>query len=329
MTRCAHSDDVIQNFPSIKLSYETLSHKKVNDADIILAIPSGKKCFVWFTVKDLNKVCYILELGRNRLIEHVHQYPVCFSKELSYGSIFYGTMVDYNNSPFVALEDMFMYKGRKTAHYAYGEKLSTLERVFSKELPSTSPGRHFVSFGMPLFHHNHEELIKLIAPNQRVMYFQYRYLNKNVILRAKPFVVFRSEPTTQPHDTVAPRQDVACLPKKQHSNQPRSQQTTHEKLFNVTPDIQNDIYHLHDNNNEYIGVAYIPDYTTSVMMNKLFRKIKENDNLDALEESDDEDEFESDDVDKFVHLDAKHSMSCTYNRRFKMWVPIKLCDRTK
>lgn len=36
------------------------------------------------------------------------------------------------------------------------------------------------------------------------------------------------------------------------------------------------------------------------MMNKLFRKIKENDNLDSIEESDDELEFEDQREDKYV-----------------------------
>jgi hypothetical protein len=60
------------------------------------------------------------------------------------------------------------------------------------------------------------------------------------------------------------------------------------------------------------------------MMNKIFRIIKENDNLDALEESDDEEEFENDKVDKFVKLDTCHKMVCQYNYKFKKWVPIRL-----
>ena len=69
-----------------------------------------------------------------------------------------------------------------------------------------------------------------------------------------------------------------------------------EIVFKITPDIQNDIYHLHyydqrinenSTENNIFDVVYIPDYKTSVMMNKLFRNIKENANLDALEESDD------------------------------------------
>lgn len=52
-------------------------------------------------------------------------------------------------------------------------------------------------------------------------------------------------------------------------------------------------------------IAAIPDYKTSVFMNALFRNIKENRSLDALEESDDEDEFENTNIDKFVDLTKK------------------------
>ena len=80
------------------------------------------------------------------------------------------------------------------------------------------------------------------------------------------------------------------------------------------------------NQNKHIGVAYIPNYETSVWLNTLFRNIKENANLDALEESDDEDEFESEEIDKFVCLDKKYKMICEYNRKFKMWIPRSLYD---
>ena len=69
------------------------------------------------------------------------------------------------------------------------------------------------------------------------------------------------------------------------------------KTFLVKPTIVNDIYDLFalDENNslQKFKIGYIPDYKTSVLMNSYFRTIKENDNLDALEESDDEEEFEN------------------------------------
>jgi hypothetical protein len=100
-------------------------------------------------------------------------------------------------------------------------------------------------------------------------------------------------------------------------------------VFRVKPDLQNDIYHLyaldHQTRQEYLhSVAHIPDYKTSVMMNGLFRNIKENVNLDTLEESDDEEEYENENIDKFVDLKKSFIMDCYYNHKFKKWIPVKL-----
>ena len=59
-------------------------------------------------------------------------------------------------------------------------------------------------------------------------------------------------------------------------------------------------------------------------MNKLFRNIKENDNLDTLEESDDEEEFENENKNRFVYLEKEYNMVCNFNTKFKKWYPIKL-----
>ena len=56
-------------------------------------------------------------------------------------------------------------------------------------------------------------------------------------------------------------------------------------------------------------------------MNKLFRKIKENDNLDLLEESDSEDEFEDISDDKYVNMASQYVMNCAYNLKFGLWEP--------
>ena len=77
---------------------------------------------------------------------------------------------------------------------------------------------------------------------------------------------------------------------------------------------------------EKYKVACIPDYKTSVKMNSLFRNIKENRNLDALEESDDEEEFENTSLDKFVDLDKKYVMKCLYLSKFKLWQPLEVVN---
>ena len=90
----------------------------------------------------------------------------------------------------------------------------------------------------------------------------------------------------------------------------------------MEPDAVNDLSNYdYDISNKLI--ASIPDYKTSVFMNALFRNIKENRSLDALEESDDEDEFENTNIDKFVDLTKKIKMKCIFNYKFKKWTPIE------
>lgn len=94
-------------------------------------------------------------------------------------------------------------------------------------------------------------------------------------------------------------------------------------IYTIKADILPDIYHIY-NDGTCIGQAYIPDYKTSVMMNNYFRNIKENNNLDALEESDDEEEFENDALDKYVDMKISIDFKCKYNKTFHLWVPIEL-----
>ena len=50
-------------------------------------------------------------------------------------------------------------------------------------------------------------------------------------------------------------------------------------------------------------------------MNSLFRKIRENDNLDYIEESDDEDDFQNIDEDKYVDVNKVLYMECIFNKK--------------
>jgi hypothetical protein len=96
-------------------------------------------------------------------------------------------------------------------------------------------------------------------------------------------------------------------------------------IFMVTADLQSDIYYLVDPLSVYVtDVAYIPNYTVSVFMNSLFRNIKENRNLDAIEESDDEDDFYDMRADKYVDLTKEIRMECVYHKKFRRWIPYKL-----
>ena len=104
---------------------------------------------------------------------------------------------------------------------------------------------------------------------------------------------------------------------------------TYLATFKITPCINNDIYNLYITNynkEEYYSIALIDSYKTSKFMNNLFRNIKENKNLDLLEESDDNDEFEDVNEAKFVNLTKSYNIECEYNLKFKKWIPRKLSN---
>ena len=81
---------------------------------------------------------------------------------------------------------------------------------------------------------------------------------------------------------------------------------------------------LNGNEEEFYDLALIDSFETSKFMNKLFRTIKENNNLDTLEESDSEEEFENINIDKFVNLEKSYLIDCEYNNKFKKWIPRNL-----
>jgi hypothetical protein len=60
------------------------------------------------------------------------------------------------------------------------------------------------------------------------------------------------------------------------------------------------------------------------MMNRLFRNIRENERLDAMEESETEEEFENIELDKYVSLHKEYKFVCKLNKKFCRWVPISV-----
>lgn len=334
MATTTHTHSVLAEFPKIKLSYETFVHKKVFDANVVLAIPVGKKCFAWFTTKNDKNVCYILEIGADKQVEKYHLVPCCFHESLSIGTILYGTLFFHEKRRFFTIEDVISYKGKNIQTSPYLDKLRLFETMFAHDLGQNSYSAAFITFGLPMMSHDTNTLLAQIDCTQRFMYFQYRYFNKPTICRVKSYIVMQAtteSPTAQVSVPIAKEQVAhAHIPAPAPIMRPpprlnQKQYPVYERVFSIKPDLQNDIYHLLDPANKtLVGTAYIPDYKTSVMMNQIFRNIKENANLDSLEESDSEDEFESDRVDKFVYLDREYTMTCAYNHKFKKWVPLRV-----
>jgi len=323
---------ILSEFPNIKLSYENITHKKVY-GDIILAIPEGKKCFAWFTTFNDCNVCLLMELSENKQIKDIKITNACFSSELSYGTILYGTLFYHSYNRFFSIEDIFVYKGKTVEKDNWGNKFLLLRDLLKKDMNQISYNNTFIVFGMPLLSNNIDDLmIKIQNVKYKIDTVQFRSFNRsNNYLFMSYTSLINYENKIEPE---LPRKQLPVPLEKEKEKifvkNVTRREIKKEIVFLVKPDIQNDIYHLYYNENLqhiYYDIALIPDFITSVMMNKLFRKIKENDNLDALEESDDEEEFENENDDRFVYLDKEYKMVCSYNYKFKKWYPLKLADQ--
>ena len=300
---------ILNSFPDIKLSYETISHKKVYNSDFILAIPSGIKCFVWFTVFNDKYVCLLFELenNKNKEIKNIRIINTCFSRALCYGTIMYGTLFNHKNNHFFSLEDIFLYKNKDISGDSWLNKFNKIINILKNEITQLSYNKHFVVFGLPIIAYSNDKLDNFIKDvNYKIHSVQYYQSNKSSSFISLSFDKYNSQKNV--HEHVFIKEPPKYI------------------VFQIKPDLQNDVYNLFDSNNEFHGTACIPDYKTSKMMNTLFRNIKENNDLDKLEESDDEDEFENPNVDKFVYLERTHNMKCYYNKRFKKWTPIEIVD---
>jgi len=313
---------ILSEFPNLKLSYEKIQHKKVYNFDLLLGIPDGKKCFAWFTTFKNNMVCILLELDNKnkREFKNVRIINSCFSTSLCYGTILFGTLFYHMNNQFFSIEDIHSYKGKDVYNFNFKYKINKISTVLKNDIKQVSYNNSFVIFGLPLISKSNEDFDKSLSDISYKLH-SLKYIKNNSIYKLS-IDDFKSDVSERFKEPV---KEYVKEPVKEYIKEKRiiSKQN---KIFICKPDIQNDIYHLYTLNNDYMGLAAIPDYKTSIMMNKLFRIIKENNDLDALEESDNEDEFENSNVDKFVHLDKSYKMVCNFNNKFKKWVPIKITE---
>lgn len=100
------------------------------------------------------------------------------------------------------------------------------------------------------------------------------------------------------------------------------------RLFSVSATAESDIYNLYTFDDQcktalnFHSLAIIPNFKSSVYMNSNFRKFRENQNLDLLEESDDDETFFDSDENKFVDLQKTLVLPFIYIDKFEKWAPL-------
>ena len=337
---------ILKRFPQFELSYETISHKKVSpNYKIAMAIPSGRKYYLWFTFYLDRDVCYLMELNKDKRIVRASVIHTTLSDECSIGTVLYGTLVREDVAdPCFVIEDAYFYKGIPLKHLCFRDRLDMVKQMFETDyLEALTVKNTRLDVRMPFMWLYSDESSPTVIPDRiacqipyAIHHIQYRELYAirpylNMLVGMKEAVMMEpatSLPTISCESHIS--KYVPDFTKPQYK---------YPTVFRVMADLQYDIYHLYACGTNgpsgptnppggrsfvYYDVAYVSNYNKSVFLNGLFRNIRENRNLDYIEESDDETDFEDMREDKYVDLKKELIMECIFHAKFKRWIPVRV-----
>lgn len=351
---------------NVKLPYETTSTNTSisSEYNIGMAISYGKRAYAWFTYYQNKDVCCILELNRDNMIgSSIYFVEIDFPASFSLGTILSGTIYeDYNNGEgtdkpilninavseyYFIVENIFTFNGQ-TLSTLYSERIQSLYQFFQELFtyngtPNTKKMSlpfvcaviwNYDSTKMPL-----DEIPAEYKTAYTIRYVQYRSSNQimpllNVSINKKPIW---APIISDNNDIKTPIPNFSELNNSMSARTISSDTFDYSKpiykqtaLFMVMAEIHHDVYflYLRDKEGKWVKFqhALILNYKTSVWMNGLFRNIKENQNLDYMEESEDEDEFEDTREDKYVDLKKQLIIECVFSSKFKLWTPVRVID---
>ena len=342
MNSLTQYNSLLKRFPQFELSYETISHKKVsssNDAannSVGIAISLGRKYFIWYTYEygGSKDACYLIGLDKDKHICSVEPRKCAIPKGYCLGTVVYGTMYEPEGAPPIFLaDDIYYYCGTNLSNLCFGDRIGFL-RDFVKEVGSSG-------VALPLMWHINggADQSGIIPPDLAAKigytahHIQYRLIGRvapyvNVAI-PKRGVIPSSSAGPVSSATVAQKITAASVLKPIPKFDYSKPAYRYPAVFNVTADPQLDLYHLYayggaQNPPVYCGLAGVQSFRTSIFMNRLFRRIRENENLDFAEESEDEADFENMDANKYVNLDAVLQIECVFNQKHKRWIPVRL-----
>ena len=333
--------------PALELSYEPKLHKKVHSA-LYYIIPKGPKALVWYTYWGEENVCLLISLNENGNYSDIRIFKSVFSDALALGTVIYGTHFIHQSKPYFTSEQLYYYKGvnvQKNKNYL--ERLSLLLEMFQlhhvEQLAYTNDS---LVIGLPVITDSYEEAETLLnqlpyrtygigVPKciDAVVSNAFSLRRGSAPLTPSGFASARGSATSYA-SPLTPRGYPPLTPLESKltpsfESKPQSKsfaKDTHlrKTIFKVKAELTADTYSLYSlADNKYVGTAMVPTYKCSVMLNSLFRSIKENANLDLLEESDDESEFENTNLDKFVDLEKTIQMECVFSKKFQKWEIVK------
>lgn len=270
----------------------------------------------------------------------VRIFDACFDRTLVYGTVFGGIMFRKPNfdTPLFSIHTIYWFQGNLIQPLSGFQHIALCEELFHhnniRQVSYTK--ENSVIFGLPVLCKTEQEAENIIPTlPYETFAIQYRNLATKHIFQIILQNTTRGQPKAQlpvPMN-ISDRQQQQQQPVRRLFVPRQDEMLTNiQAVFVVRPNLQNDIYELFvmpDIHRQHMppifhNFALIPNFKTSVFMNRLFRNIIENERLDTMEESEDEADFENIEHDKYVSLSKEYIMTCRFHKRFCKWVPIEI-----
>jgi hypothetical protein len=312
----------LNRLPPLELSYEPKLHKKVY-SPLYYIVPKGPKALVWYTYWKEQNVCLLIKLNERGNYSDVQLFSTVFADALALGTIIYGTTFFLSSNTYFTCEQLYYYKGLNVAKKNYQERLQLLLDMFTQQVEQVAYTKNSLIVGLPIICETYEEA--LAQMDQPYKTYGIAAMGQNARANASTaHAPTAYAPTAYAPTAYAPtaHAPTAYAPTAYASTGPTSF-AYGKAVFKVKAGLAADNYQLYTLEDTLYDTALVPTYKCSVFLNTIFRNIKENANLDLLEESDDEEEFENTQIDKFVDLEKTVTMECVYSKRFKKWQPMK------
>lgn len=272
-----------------KIHYNKFSYMRV--------IPKGKKGYIWFQSTHNYNSClspiFYFERFRNnlQLINNGTSFNLCCNAdELSAGdngTVLYGTLLNHNNTQYFNVENIYYYKNKNVSKDSWDKKLRVMNDLFTNNIKQLSYGRNDITLLSCLTQKLPHDVISIkttVPYNIHCIQYLFEYSSK---------LYYKLE---------------------------TEKETIKEQQYNIKANLNHDDYDIYTvDKHKYIGKLHVPDYNTSIHLNSIFRNIRENIDLDFLEESDTEEDFQNISLDKYVNLNKIIRVTCAFDTNMNMW----------
>ncbi len=334
---------LLSRLPKIEPSYERTDTAAPANYDFRVSISIGKKYYVWIQYDESGDAVFFMELNKEKKVSIVNRFSLgegCTMLPFSKGTAMYGTMCEHTTSGrnVFLIEDVYYYCGLNVAKETFFRKLPRMAQIVEK-MGSVFP----IWMRLPhITDISRQECQRPSLPGWSGVCQKPGYIEHHAQYRSgdklAPYVNLVKDQAGV-LETVMPIMPVCERPLMCDYSRPQFKEPT---VFWVKPAVQFDIYNLFcqrppdlcdricenkTHKRTYCGVAGIQTYKTSVLLNTVFRKIRANQNLDAIEESDDDEDFEDVRESKWVlDMEKEVKMVCEFNAKVRKWIPVKLAD---